>query len=45
MIRAVPDYQFAVLKHPIGSLNEDEVRQRARDAVPQIIKILCGKKE
>ncbi|MBI4763895.1 MAG: hypothetical protein HY787_04740 [Deltaproteobacteria bacterium] len=42
-IRALPDYRFAVLKHPIGSLNEDELRQRARDAAPQIIKILLGK--
>jgi hypothetical protein len=42
-IRALPDYSFAVLKHPIGSLNEDELRQRAREAAPQIIEILLGK--
>jgi hypothetical protein len=42
-IRNVPEYSYAVVKHPIGSLNEEELRQRARDAVPQIVKILCGK--
>jgi hypothetical protein len=42
-IRALPEYPFAVLKHPIGSLNDDEVRQRAKEAVPRIIEILLGK--
>ena len=41
-IRALPEYPLAVVKHPIGSLNEDEVRERAREAVPQIINILLG---
>jgi len=41
-IRGLPDYRFVVLKHPLGSLNDDELKQRARDAVPQVIRILCG---
>jgi len=40
-VRALPDYEFAVIKHPIGSLNDVELRERAKDAAPQIIKILC----
>jgi len=38
-IRARPEYRYAVIQHPIGSLNSAELKQRAREAVPQIIKI------
>jgi hypothetical protein len=41
-IRALPDYPFAVLKHPIGSLNEMELKQRAQEAAPRIIEILLS---
>jgi len=42
-IRALPEYPFVVIRHPIGSLNEAQLRQRATDAVPQVINILTGK--
>jgi hypothetical protein len=42
-IRALPDYAFAVVEHPIGSLTPEELRQRARDAAPQVIKLLLGR--
>jgi hypothetical protein len=41
-IRALPDYPFAVLKHPIGSLNEKELKQRAQEAALRIIEILLS---
>ena len=40
-VRAVPDYRFVILKHPLGSLDDKELREQARSAVPQVIKILC----
>ena len=35
-----PDYPFAVVSHPIGSLTADELRERARTAASQVIEIL-----
>lgn len=42
-IRGLPDYPVAVVRHPIGSLSEEGLRERAREALPQIEKILLGK--
>lgn len=42
-IREAEDYPFAVLQHPLGSLDEDETRARALAALPQVVKILTGK--
>ena len=42
-IRALPDYRYAVIEHPLGSLNEAELRPRAKAAVAQIAAILLGK--
>lgn len=42
-IRALPDYRYALIDHPLGSLNEDELRQRAKAALPQIADILLGR--
>ena len=41
-IRTLPDYRYAVIDHPIGSLNEDELRERAKMATTQIAAILLG---
>ena len=35
-----PDYPFAVVAHPIGSLTPAELRARAAVALPQVIAIL-----
>ncbi len=40
-IRGLPDFQFVTLKHPLGSLNEDELRERAKEAAAQIKEIIC----
>jgi hypothetical protein len=37
-----PDYPFAVVPHPLGSLTPAELRKRAEAAVPQVIAILTG---
>jgi len=38
-VRGLPDYPFVLLKHPLGSLDEDELRQRARSAASQAVDI------
>ena len=38
----LPDYGFAVVEHPIGSLTADGVRQRAEAALPQVVALLAG---
>ena len=38
-----PDYPFAVVAHPLGSLTPVELRARAATAVPQVIAILTGR--
>jgi len=37
-----PDYAFAIVAHPLGSLTPAELRERAAVAVPQVIAILTG---
>lgn len=39
-VMGLPDYPFAVLDHPIGSLSVEEVRVRAEDAYQQSVTIL-----
>ncbi len=41
-IRELPDYRFAVLAHPLGSLDEAQTRERAQDAATQAVEILTG---
>ena len=35
-----PEYPFVVVGHPIGSLTTEELRERARVAVDQVVAIL-----
>jgi hypothetical protein len=42
-IRTLPDYRYAVIDHPIGSLDEVELRLRAKAAAAQIAAILLGR--
>jgi hypothetical protein len=37
-----PSYPFVVVEHPIGRLPQEQLEQRVKDAVPQILKILQG---
>ena len=41
-IRGLPDYEVVTVGHPLGSLSDEELREQAILAVPQIVKILCG---
>jgi hypothetical protein len=36
----LPDYPFAIIDHPLGSLTSAELRQRAEAAVLQVVTIL-----
>lgn len=36
----LPDYPFAVVGHPIGSLTPAELQRRAELALPQVVQIL-----
>ena len=38
----IPDYPFVILDHPLGSLTEDEISERAAAACEQAIGILTG---
>jgi hypothetical protein len=40
--RGVPGYRFAIVDHPIGSLDEHELRARAATAMQQAISILAN---
>ena len=39
-IRGIPDYPYARVPHPIGSLNNDALLERAKSALPQVLDIL-----
>ena len=39
---AMPGYEYAVIGHPMGSLNEEQVMARAEEAFPQTLKQLVG---
>jgi hypothetical protein len=36
----LPNYKFLSVQHPIANLTEDELDQRARTIVPQIVQLL-----
>ena len=38
--RGMPGYRFVAVEHPLSSLPSDELRERARDAVVQVLDIL-----
>ena len=42
-IRGIEDYPFAVVTHPVGSLEPDAVMARARQALPRVMEILLAK--
>lgn len=42
MVRDLPDHPFILLDHPLGSLNEDELRKQARLAAAQAVEIFTG---
>jgi hypothetical protein len=42
-IRGIEDYPLSIVPHPVGSLDEDGVMLRARQALPRIMEILQGR--
>jgi len=36
----MPDYPYAVIPHPFSSLSPEEVRQRAEQVVPELLRLL-----
>jgi hypothetical protein len=34
------NYRYAVMPHPISSLNEEQIREHARAALPEVLAIL-----
>ena len=41
-MRGMPDYRYAVVPHPLGVLFDDELRQRAELAAPQVASIVTN---
>ncbi len=41
-ILGIPSYPFVTVPHPLGSLKPDELSERARMALPQVLGILLG---
>ena len=39
-IGGIPDYPFVVVPHPLGSLNQEELRKVAEKAAEDVVKIL-----
>jgi len=35
-----PGYRYATMPNPIGNLNSDQIKQRAREVLPQVLAIL-----
>jgi hypothetical protein len=35
-----PGYRFVTMPHPLASLNEQQLEERARDLVPEVLRIL-----
>ena len=42
-IRGIDDYPFSIVPHPVGSLDEEGVMERARQALPRVLEILLIK--
>ena len=39
----MPDYPFALIQHPIGSLTPEQIRERAVEAAPQVVRSLLAR--
>jgi hypothetical protein len=39
----VPDYKYLAMPHPIANLSEEQLDQRAREIVPQVVELLLDK--
>jgi len=39
-VQGLTDYEYVLMTHPISSLDQQQVRERAEQALPQVLKIL-----
>jgi hypothetical protein len=39
-VQGFTSYRYAVMTHPISSLDPDQIRERAREALPEVLSIL-----
>jgi len=39
-VQGFSDYRYALITHPISNLNEEQIRERALQALPQVLSIL-----
>ncbi len=42
-IGGIPDYPYVVLPHPVGSLSQSDLRDRAVQAAPDVLSILLAR--
>lgn len=43
-MKGMPDYHFAVMEHPLGSLDQKELKKRAKKVTPEIASILMNRR-
>ncbi len=41
----VPDYHFVVAEHPLSSLTDEQVKERAAQLAPEVERILLGREK
>jgi hypothetical protein len=41
-MRGMPNYPYAIVEHPIGVLEDEQLRERARQAAPQVAEIVLS---
>ena len=41
-VLGVPDYKFAVIRHPISSASDEQLAEEARTTIAQARKLLAG---
>jgi len=39
-VQGFRDYRYAVMTHPISSLSERQIRERAQSALPEVLAVL-----
>jgi hypothetical protein len=39
-VQGFSNYAYVTIQHPISSLNDEQIRERACEALPQVLKIL-----
>ena len=42
MLGGIPGYPYVILPHPLGSLDQDSLREKAIQAAPEVLQILLG---